>query len=240
MMHRLDWSAELPAENLAGDEALLELVERMPSQSILRFWESSTWVVVLGISDSVEREVDMAECQEARIPVLRRCTGGGAVLLGPGCLNYALVTASTPGGPFSTISHTNRHVMRTHAEALRTATGLPIEVCGVSDLVCAGRKFSGNAQRRQRAALLFHGTFLLSTDLALMERCLRMPARRPEYRQERGHGAFVGCLEAAMETVKASIAGAWGAVMPFEGPPIERSRELARTKYEQAGWTGRT
>jgi lipoate-protein ligase A len=40
------------------------------------------------------------------------------------------------------------------------------------------RKFSGNAQRRKRDFLIFHGTFLLNFDLQLIAKYLCRPSSR--------------------------------------------------------------
>ena len=47
--------------------------------------------MVLGYASKANDEVNFAFCQQNTIPVLRRCTGGGTVLEGPGCLNYSVI-----------------------------------------------------------------------------------------------------------------------------------------------------
>ena len=76
-----------PAENLACDEALLEECESAEHPGFLRFWESPVHFVVLGYGKALEKEVFREECARLEIPILRRCSGGGTVLQGPGCLN---------------------------------------------------------------------------------------------------------------------------------------------------------
>ncbi len=78
-----------PADNLALDEALLENAEaeRGPSR-VLRLWESPHWAVVLGRSSRHGLETHAAACVARHVPVLRRASGGGTVVIGPGCLVY--------------------------------------------------------------------------------------------------------------------------------------------------------
>src|SRR5688572_6131078 len=90
-MRWLDLTFPTPAENLACDEALLDLCEAGFADEVLRFWESPTHFVVVGYGNKVDSEVEVAACRADGIPILRRCTGGGTVLQGPGCLNYSLV-----------------------------------------------------------------------------------------------------------------------------------------------------
>ena len=61
---------------------------------MLRFWEPNKPFVVVGYANQAAREVDLEACRKLGIPVFRRCTGGGTVLQGPGCLNYSLDLAN--------------------------------------------------------------------------------------------------------------------------------------------------
>jgi lipoate-protein ligase A len=90
-MKCLDLTLPTPAENLACDEALLDWCEEDGGGEILRFWEPTDCFIVVGYANRVGAEVDLAACAANGIPVLRRCSGGGTVLQGPGCLNYSLV-----------------------------------------------------------------------------------------------------------------------------------------------------
>ena len=58
-------------------------------------------------------------------------------------------------------------------------------------------KFSGNAQRRRRHALVFHGTILYGFDLSLIDALLKFPSAQPEYRASRSHSEFVRNISAA-------------------------------------------
>ena len=50
-------------------------------------------MVVIGRSSRTADEVDLEYCRAEGIPVLRRCSGGAAVVVGPGCLMYSVVLA---------------------------------------------------------------------------------------------------------------------------------------------------
>jgi lipoate-protein ligase A len=91
-MNLLDLPFATPQENLACDEALLDWSEEESGTAILRFWESPRHFVALGYTDAASSEADVEACRVLDIPVLRRCSGGGTVIQGPGCLNYALVS----------------------------------------------------------------------------------------------------------------------------------------------------
>jgi lipoate-protein ligase A len=238
-MKCLDLSFPSPAENLACDEALLEAAEAAAGGEVLRFWESREYFVVVGYANRVASEVNVAACEAHGVPVLRRCSGGGAVVQGPGCLNYSLVLRITADGPTRNISAANRFIMERNRSALRAATGrssLPIEVQGHTDLTIGGLKFSGNSQRRRREFLLFHGTFLLDFDLKRIGELLRMPSRQPGYREQRDHAQFVTNLNLPREAVKTALQAAWNAAGPFPGDLRGNIAALIEQKYRRAEW----
>src|SRR6266404_876476 len=89
-MKYIDLTLGTPAENLACDEALLNMCEEGLEGEILRFWEPKETFVVVGYANQAAREANLEACRAGNVPVLRRCSGGGTVLQGLGCLNYSL------------------------------------------------------------------------------------------------------------------------------------------------------
>ena len=105
-MTLLDVSFPLPVHNLACDEVLLNMLEEEAVGEILRFWTSTQYFVVLGSSNNVRDEVDLDACRADGIPILRRHSGGGTVLQGPGCLNFSLILAIDPNElPAEVLTH---------------------------------------------------------------------------------------------------------------------------------------
>jgi lipoate-protein ligase A len=233
-MQHLDLTLDSPAANLACDEALLDACDDQTGGEVLRFWEPEQCFVVVGYSNDVAREVNVAACHQAGIGILRRCSGGGTVLQGPGCLNYCLIVKTDGHPSLKTITGANRHIMARHRDALARALGQPVEVQGFTDLTIGGLKFSGNAQRRKRHALVFHGTFLLRFDLGLMERFLPVPSRQPDYRKGRPHDRFLTNLGAPAAVIKSALREAWAAHVPLVAAPD--CRKLIAEKYSQDGW----
>jgi len=236
-MKWLDLTFPTPEQNLACDEALLESVESGAGEETLRFWEPAQPFLVLGHSNRVAREVDALACARLGIPMLRRCSGGGAVFQGPGCLNYALVLGLDTQPALASVTRTNAFIMGRHRDALSTLLSEPVQVEGVTDLTIAGRKFSGNAQRRRRRCLLFHGTFLLNLDLELLNQVLQLPSRAPAYRQERTHQDFLRNLQVTANVVKEALRACWQAMLPLTTAPLQRIEDLARWKYSAPAWT---
>jgi lipoate---protein ligase len=233
-MEYLDLTLASAPANLACDEALLDACDDGSGAEVLRFWEPQDCFVVAGYSNEVAREVNLAACRQGGIGVFRRCSGGGAVLQGLGCLNYSLVFKIDGRPALETITGANRHIMERQREALAAVLQQAVEIKGCTDLAVGGLKFSGNAQRRKRRALLFHGTFLLRFDLALMDQFLNMPSRQPDYRNGRPHDRFVMNLHVAAPAIKDALREAWKARALLRDAPD--CRQLIEHKYARDEW----
>lgn len=234
----LELSFGEPLEDVALDEALLLSAEDGGGPPVLRLWEAPRYAVVLGRSGRAQEEIDPAACLRDDVPVLRRCSGGGAVLLGPGCLVFSLVL------PVEPVEHLHNIVQETARVLGRLAAALKPHVPaiaqrGTSDLAVGGRKVSGNSQRWLRRVFLHHGTLLYDFDVERVARYLRPPPREPEYRAGRPHEEFLTNLPLDGAMLRRIVAEAWGAGEPMPAPPLELTRRLAREKYANPAWTDR-
>jgi lipoate-protein ligase A len=238
-MKLLDQGFQKPAENLACEEFLLDSAEQGVGSEVLRFWESPVHFVVLGYSRPAGEDVFLEACTHDAIDVQRRYSGGGTVLQGPGCLNYALILKITPGSPLSSITGTTRFVLDRNAGALEPLSRSKITMSGESDLTMDGLKFSGNAQRRRGAYVLFHGTILLDFDAALVERYLRIPKKQPAYRRQRSHAGFMTNLALDPPAVKTALARTWKATEQHPAVTSEELRGLVEARYSRTEWTFR-
>ena len=228
-----------PEENLACDEALLDLCEAGDTDEVLRLWAPRQFFVALGYANRAETEANLLFCRRHDIPVLRRCSGGGAVLQGPGVLNYSLILRINDSGPCHSIPATNRFILQRHRDALAALLCAPVEWRGQTDLAIRGFKFAGNAQRRRRRFLLFHGSFLLNLDLALVEQALPLPSRQPDYRLNRSHADFLVNINVPAPAISASLIKAWDATAPLALIPFDQITRLVRARYAQHEWNFR-
>jgi lipoate-protein ligase A len=238
-MEFLDLTFPTPAENLACDEALLDAAETGSGGEVLRFWESPEFFVVVGYGDKVQTEVNVAACEGRRIPILRRCSGGGTVVQGPGCLSYGLVLQITEDNPIRSISSANEFIMERNRSAADSALRAPhgqVRVQGYTDLAIGSLKFSGNSQRRRKHFLLFHGTFLLDFDVSLVSTLLHQPSREPDYRASRSHNEFMTNLHVSLAELKAALTRAWGASNHSRDFPQSHFEKLVAEKYSTKDW----
>ncbi|MDT8441827.1 MAG: biotin/lipoate A/B protein ligase family protein [Desulfuromonadales bacterium] len=180
------------AMNMALDEALLEAVASGASGPLLRLYGWQPATLTLGYAQSARHDIDLTACRASGIDVVRRTTGGRAVLHADE-LTYALV-ARTDDPPFAgSVLHCYRVIAEVLQVALRQA-GIDAElvpgrregegarpahaVCFTApaqyELLAAGRKIVGSAQKRRGQAFLQHGSIPLTLDVDLLARLLRV------------------------------------------------------------------
>jgi len=239
-MQRLVLTLDTPAENLALDEALLDAAEAGEiAQGVLRVWEPAEYFVVLGRSSPVEKEVDLQACRRDAIAVLRRSSGGGTIVAGPGCLMFAVVLDYAAAPQLRAVDVAHRFVLGRIAAAL-AESALNVARAGISDLILPGAgseanslKFSGNALRCKRKHLLYHGTLLYDFDLDRIGRWLGLPHRQPKYRSNRGHTEFVRNIPLSRTALVETLVRCWNAHTELNTWPRERVARLVREKYER-------
>lgn len=223
------------AEQLARDEAALLQAEAAGATSELRFWESPYFAVVLGAGGHVAHDVNAAACAEDGVPVLRRSSGGGTVLLGPGCLLFSLVLAIDQSPQLAQVRSSYCYILERIGRGIQSLGG-DAHCAGMSDMAIAGRKFSGNAQQRKRRMFLHHGTLLHDFDLTIVSRYLRDPVRQPEYRAGRPHDAFLTNLAASRDDIERAIRDAWRPIGDFSPPDLTLIERLMAEKYTRDEW----
>jgi lipoate-protein ligase A len=261
-MQRLVLTLEAPAANLALDEALLDWAEDVgPEGEVLRLWESPQPMIVLGRSSRLDQEVDATECAARGIPILRRASGGAAIVAGPGCLMYAVVLNYDLRPELRGIPQTHCYVPKRIADTL--AARIPtVRQAGTSDLVAKKGselfspapgvenadnalrenrsdpffKFSGNSLRVKRTHCLYHGTLLYDFDLSLITACLKMPARQPDYRSSRAHADFVANLPLTQSDLCNALMSAWPTSGDLDDWPRARVDELIAERYGRDDW----
>jgi lipoate-protein ligase A len=235
----LDLTLPSPVKNLALDEALLDEVDDQGGDGVLRFWESDRHFVVLGRACGLADDVHLAACKTDGVPILRRASGGGTVVQGPGCLSYALVLPIELHPALATIRSSYRFILERMARALHRWEPTTA-FRGISDLAIGEMKISGNAQRRQRRTILCHGTILHGMPLEVIDRYLKQPQRQPDYRANRPHETFLRTLNAPPDELKEAIAAVWRATPARSAlPDMRLSRAILEVTKRSGAADGR-
>lgn len=171
------------AYNMARDEALL--AEAIPT---LRLYGWRPACVSLGRAQT-EADIDLDAARAYGLDVVRRATGGGAILHNAQEVTYAVILPLDHPGLPRDIPGSFALMSAGVVEALR-ALGLPAAIESVKDntrealcyvrkqgtnVVVGERKISGGAQRRTDKAILQHGTIIVDRDEERMARLFRTP-----------------------------------------------------------------
>lgn len=149
-----------PHENLALEQYLLEHVE--PESCILYLWQNRH-TVVLGRNQNAWQECRCAQLEADGGFLARRLSGGGAVFHDLGNLNFTFLVP--------TQDYDLERQLSVVAQAC-LGLGLSVERSGRNDVLCQGRKFSGNAFYSHQGKSYHHGTLLVDVDLEAMARYL--------------------------------------------------------------------
>ena len=128
----------------------------------LYLWKNQQ-TVVIGFNQNPYSECNVKLLLDEGGHLMRRGTGGGAVYHDLGNIN------------FSFIADKRLYDVKKQLSVIQDALlsyGLEAEISGRNDLTCQGRKFSGNAFAKGQRNNLHHGTILIKTDGAMMQRYL--------------------------------------------------------------------
>ncbi len=194
----VDTGARDAASNMALDEALLVMHEAGATLPTLRVYGWCQPTLSLGYAQNAHQEVDLAVCHAQGVAVVRRPTGGRAVLHDQEVTYSVVMPLALDDGPHTITEHYRRIGMAL-AAALQ-ALGLPVHLarpqvrtaptrapaspaCFAAlsryELSVAGKKMVGSAQKHAQRALLQHGSIPLWMDRQRLFQCLRV---LPEHR----------------------------------------------------------
>ncbi|MDE2058218.1 MAG: lipoate--protein ligase family protein [candidate division NC10 bacterium] len=246
--------------NMGIDEALATLC---PDRATLRFYAWDAPTLSIGYAQRSD-DIDLAACRKSMVHLVRRPTGGRAVLHQQD-LTYSLILPLRP--PWTTISIAescrliNVYLLRglemlglqvSFGHRQRQADGALSPFCFLTisphELLVDGKKVIGSAQRRFPAALLQQGTILLDFQPVGILDLLR-PAERAA---AAGAVKTMGSLREALgrlpdrlniETaIRDGLAGEMGIEFVEDELQPEEYRlatELADTRYSSEDWTFR-
>ncbi len=178
--------------NMAVDEAILEAVGRRDAPPTLRLYAWDPPCLSLGYAQPFG-DVDMARLSNRSWDVVRRITGGRAILHTDE-LTYSVIGSHDEPRLSGGVIESYRRLSQALLEALRLlglpAEGLPkpagdnsadaqepvcFEVPSHYEITVDGKKLLGSAQARKKASVVQHGTLPLTGDLSRITHCLGFP-----------------------------------------------------------------
>ncbi|MFA5073292.1 MAG: lipoate--protein ligase family protein [Nitrospirota bacterium] len=186
--HLIDSGEQSGAYNMALDEKLLDHANKEPSSPILRFYQWQPPAVSLGRFQNIATAINQDACRRHGIDVVRRITGGRAVLHHHEVTYSIIARTDNPLFPSSVLG-TYKVIARCLLAGLANL-GISAEMvshrgryarlvgqnrkssaCFSSpswyEIVVKGKKIIGSAQRRLSHAFLQHGSLLIEYDPVL-------------------------------------------------------------------------
>lgn len=174
--------------NMAIDEAILEHYIQYGGPPTIRVYRWHPPALSLGASQSIG-EINLEQCRFLGIDIVRRPTGGKAVLHDVE-LTYSLVASSKEGFPNSIWGVYNRiaqglinayRMLGVEVQIKRKGkTGRINQVCFLTatsaDLLYDGRKVIGSAQKKKGDVFLQHGSLVISHDPELLFSLFNYPS----------------------------------------------------------------
>ena len=254
------------ATNMAVDEAILTVMLKGASPPTLRFYAWSPPCLSLGRNQPLAG-ADLAACRAAGVDVVRRPTGGRAILHTDE-LTYSLTLLQVDPRATGDVVESYRrlsegllaglHLLEVEAvqavgrKSATDAGPVCFEAPSNYEITVAGRKLIGSAQWRAKGSVLQHGSLPLQGDLARIVDCLALSdaqraVQRPHIRGraitlEEAKGQIVPFAQVA-EVLAEGFAQALNlTLLPGELSAHERAlaAELRRSRYAAPDWTSRT
>ena len=182
---RLIDTGKLPgALNMGIDEAILQAAQAGSVPPTLRVYGWQPAAISLGYFQHGTKEIDFAACQEAGIDVVRRLTGGRAVLHSSELTYSLIVSENYPGIPLAITAsylYLSQGLLKGMQHlGLKAALTVPqgayaqrrkiissaacFDAPSYYELTVAGKKLIGSAQVRKNGFILQHGSILLAAD----------------------------------------------------------------------------
>ena len=206
-----------PAYNLALEEYLCSL-----GQEVFMLWRSEP-SVILGRFNDINQCVNVDECKNIHVNIIRRNSGGGAVYHDLGNINYSFVLHDKKIYSLSFFADIVIKILQ------------DIGINGTlefthNDILLDGSKISGTAQYHHNNIILHHGTLLFDSDLMMIQKVLKRSGRvaniRPSLKRDMNISEF-------MNRLRDNICGEF---MTLTQEQIQRVNDLMQRKYLNHQW----
>lgn len=248
-----DWEivhdeAVSPRMNLALDEVLTSRVGEGRRRPTLRIWEWDESAVVIGSFQSYRNEVDPEGAARHGFDVVRRISGGGAMLMAAGqIITYSLyVPASLVAG--MTFADSYAFLDDWVLQALRSV-GIDAVYQPLNDIASPSGKIGGAAQKRlANGGVLHHATLSYDIDGQTMTEVLRIgreklsdkgttsAAKRVDPLRSQTGLARAEIIERFIETFRGLTNAEEGTISPDEYADAEA---LVESKFATEAWLHR-
>ena len=255
------------AWNMALDEAILEHIGRGESIPTLRLYAWEPACLSLGHAQPYS-DVDMNRLQARGWEVVRRITGGRAILHTDE-LTYSVIAPNDEPVIAGTVLQAYNRLAQAlllavenlelpvemqEGQANDSASSNPVcfEVPSTYEITVDGKKLIGSAQARKKEGVLQHGSLPLSGNLARICEALVFESEPARAEASRRLLARAATVESALGRAPSWETAARAFIHAFEaqlglnvkrgqlsGSESKRTDELVKEKYDHPSWTER-
>lgn len=255
---RWRWVETPPAPgawNMAVDEALAESV-RQGGLPVVRVYRWAPPCLSLGRNQPARDRYDLDALRRAGVDVVRRPTGGRAVLHHRELTYAAVLPDGALGPPRQAYAAVNRALVTglqrlgvdarlqpASGPAARPSLAPCFDAPAEGEVVAGGRKLVGSAQRRSGRVLLQHGSLPLRDDQSSVRSFLRDPSSVEDGATPPATLAALLGAEPAWDALAAALRDGWAAALgvSFEAGVLtdaERDRAAAlAARFHDPAWT---
>ncbi|MFT8871960.1 MAG: lipoate--protein ligase family protein [Sporolactobacillus sp.] len=257
----LSGGAQSPAYNMALDEYLMN---RHGKQPILRFYSWQPPGLSIGYFQKTKGRINTEGLRRRGITLVRRPTGGLAVLHHKELTYSIIIPEDNPAMPHAIVGAYRAlsqgllegfHQLGLHAElaipAKKSGEHTPVcfEEASWYELVIAGKKAAGSAQMRHQGMILQHGSIPIHTDSDELFDCFIYPNAAVKAHAARIFSQKATALDRELgrtpelDEVKAAFYRGFKRGLKLNFEPFVLSaeddmlvRRLAETKYQTDQW----
>lgn len=144
----------------------------------------------MGISGEPKKLLNIESIREEKIPVIKRFSGGGTVIVDENTLFITFIFSKKAFG----ISPFPEPILRWSENIYQESWGIEKFHLRENDYCIEDKKCGGNAQYIRKDRWLHHTSFLWDYSPENMKHLL-LPEKRPKYRLDRPHAEFLTCLK---------------------------------------------
>jgi lipoate---protein ligase len=149
------------------NHAIEEFLMKKFNEDCFMLWKNEKCILI-GKFQNAYNEINIDYVKQYNIPIIRRISGGGAVFNDEGNFCFSFISCNSEKDGFNFKKFTTPIVL-----ALKKL-GIQAELSGRNDLTIDGKKFSGNAQYKNKNKVLHHGTILFSSNMSDLANALKV------------------------------------------------------------------
>lgn len=225
--------------NMAIEEAIMESVRQKKSPPTIRFFKWEPAAVSIGYFQSTESEVNLEKCKDKGFDVVRRITGGGAVVHNKE-ITYSIIAP---------VEEFDKDIIKSYEQICGyiikalDILGIKAVFKPINDVLVDNKKISGSAQTRRQGILLQHGTLIFDTK---QEEILSyLQGKTKKHNLTKSSKKIITCVtehsDVTLNDVEKALEKAFASDRQVETGEIttkelERAKELAKNKYSSREW----